>query len=104
MTYKLFLDDVRNPPDNSWILARSYEDAVRLVNTHGIPNTVSFDHDLGDNVPTGKDFANFLIDLDLDSNIMPKDFTFFVHSANPCGAENIRGVLESYINFKNTQE
>ena len=104
MTYQLFLDDLRQAPDSSWIVARTYGEAVDIVIERGFPNMVSFDHDLGDDQPTGKDFANFLINTDLDDNSMPDNFQYLVHSANPVGAENIRSVIDGYLQFKGIVE
>ncbi len=102
--FKLFLDDVRDPPDDTWTLARSYSEAVALVEQHGFPDEVSFDHDLG-KAPvledkSGLDFAHFLINLDLDTGAMPNNFTFHVHSANPAGRDNIVGLMEGYLRFR----
>lgn len=62
--YNLFLDDLRDPvdcltymhkrigffntmyADEPWIIVRNYEDFVQVVETDGLPQTVSFDHDL----------------------------------------------------------
>jgi hypothetical protein len=95
----LFLDDNRIPPDLTWYLARSYDEAVRIVQKHGFPDHVSFDHDLGDG-PSGMDFAHWLVEIDLDHDIMPVNFTFSVHSANPVGKANIEGLLNGYIGWK----
>ena len=54
--YHLFLDDNRHPKDVTWIelplvewtVVRSYKEFVKTVEEFGIPATVSFDHDLGD--------------------------------------------------------
>src|SRR5882672_2251390 len=101
MTYKLFLDDIRQPPDDTWVIARSYEEGVNIVQERGFPSVVSFDHDLGKwDEKTGKDFANFLIDYDLDHNIITGDFKFVVHSANPAGAANIQSIMDGYLRFK----
>src|ERR1044071_4353893 len=97
---KLFLDDLLDPPNGlSWWIARSYEEAVTLVQKHGFPEHVSFDHDLGDG-PTGMDFAHYMIEIDLDHGIMPKNFTYTVHSANPIGEKNIEALLDGYIRWK----
>lgn len=82
------------------MLARSYDDAVAMVTVFGFPQMVSFDHDLGTE-KTGLDFAHFLINLDIDTNLMPDGFTYTVHSANPVGRANIEGLLESYLRFRN---
>jgi hypothetical protein len=104
MSYKLFLDDIRQAPDSSWIIARTYEEAVDIVIERGFPNMISFDHDLGYNQPTGKDFANFLIDVDLIDDSMPDDFHYIIHSANLVGAENIKSILDRYLQFKGIVE
>lgn len=103
MNYRLFLDDVREvrdvyPDDDpaTWEVCRSFDEAAGRL-AMGWPRHVSLDHDLGDALPTGMDFAKFLVELDLITGQMPEDFTFEVHSANPPGAANIRGLLEGYM-------
>lgn len=44
---KLFLDDVRNPPDDTWVVVRSYDEFVNYIEKEGVPDFISFDHDLG---------------------------------------------------------
>ena len=102
---KLYLDDVRDLPDESFLLARSYEEAVLFVKENGIPPFISFDHDLGvdennDLLPTGFDFAKWLVEMDMDNIYkFPENFSFNVHSANPVGKANIEGYLKNYLNF-----
>jgi hypothetical protein len=99
----LYLDDIRTPVTPSdWQICRSYEEAVTYCTVFGCPSLISFDHDLGDEVPTGYDLAKWLVELDLDADgkFIPRDFTFNVHSANPVGAENIKGVLNRYLAFR----
>jgi hypothetical protein len=101
---KLFLDDKREPKnvglyDHDWIVVRSYAEAIEFVTTFGFPDEISFDHDLGMG-ETGLDFAHFLIDLDLDNGLMPANFVYNVHSANPVGRENIAGLLDRYLQWK----
>jgi hypothetical protein len=99
--YKLYLDDIRTPKTDGWVIKRSYEEAVVHVLEYGFPNYVSFDHDLGDaDDKTGLDFAKFLVELDQITMHMPKDFDFNVHSANPVGAANIRHFMEGYLRHK----
>jgi hypothetical protein len=102
MNYALFLDDIRFPPEKgTWVIARNFAQAVNIVLKNGYPKFISFDHDLGDDSPTGYDFAKWLVERDLDVHDMPKDFSFTVHSANPVGAQNIANVLNRYLQFKN---
>ena len=102
MTYRMFVDDVRDPewtyPDDAegWVVVRDYTSAVALVCQHGWPNHVSFDHDLGTG-PSGYDFAHWLVQHDLEHGGMPADFSYRVHSANPIGAVNIHGLVSGYL-------
>lgn len=100
MTYKLFLDDLRNPAnaDWDWVIVRSSEEAMQVLHNHGMPRFISFDHDLGGE-DTAIIFILKMIDMCLDdpSTKFPRDY--FVHSANPVGAENIRGLMDCFIKF-----
>jgi hypothetical protein len=51
---KIYLDDVRTPKDDTWVVVRSYYELVNLVQKVGIKNigTISLDHDLGDSAMT----------------------------------------------------
>lgn len=96
MTYKLFLDDLRDPVTNDWIIARDYKQAVRIVMMRGIPSELALDHDLGDG-PTGYDFVKWLVDYDFGVHQITADFNFSIHSQNPVGAENMRRYLTNYL-------
>ena len=124
----LWLDDLRNPFLNiegrlpkekgeiHWVL--NYEQFVQWIEKFGLPNIISFDHDLADEhytpkeywhdyqiskeyqdaqnytEKTGKDCANWLVDYCLDNNLsLPK---YYVHSANPVGADNILFLLDNF--------
>lgn len=107
MTYRMFVDDIRNPDwvyadqdVSDWQVCRTMEEAQHVISDLGWPTWISFDHDLGDNIPTGYDLAHWLVEQDLDGNVMPADFTFVVHSANPVGAANIQGLLDAYMRHK----
>ena len=109
MGYRLFLDDERTPSDvfehidadpvylEEWVVVRTVDEAKAVVEERGFPSSVSFDHDLGEDVPTGKDLANWLVERDLDTGDLPEGFEFRVHSRNPTGAANIRGLMEGYL-------
>ena len=98
--YNLFLDDIREPVQYYNIdfkVARTYDEATDLVLKYGLPQFVSFDHDLGDTSEqekTGYTFAKFLIDYMLDNDIYVP-FNYHVHSANPVGKKNIESYLEN---------
>ena len=120
MTYMLYLDDMRYPPDDclDWRIARNYHDAVWYVKTYGLPHHISFDHDLADihyeqpdyghsddfmvkdSAPyefTGYDFAKWLCQWIMDNEPDLNGFTYNVHSANPIGAENIRRYMTNFM-------
>lgn len=105
MTYRMFIDDLRDPPDGSWVIARTSSDALEYMREHGCPMEISFDHDLG-----GEDIAMRVvkqmveIDLDAGGKFIPAGFVFFVHSANPVGASNIEGYLNCYLAQRLGQE
>jgi len=111
---KLFLDDCRNPPDSSWDVVRSYAAFVEYVEKNGVPDVISFDHDLGaehykeysriENArlegriesiqyhsfeeKTGYDCAKWLV----ERGTLPQ--TVYVHSLNPVGRKNILFIME----------
>jgi hypothetical protein len=70
-----------------------------------MPSYISFDHDLGDNEPTGYDIAKTIVDVDMEAvneeAKLPKDFHFYVHSQNPIGKANIEGLLNNYLRIIN---
>lgn len=97
MTYKLYLDDIREPKQAGYVVVRNFYEAANYVTEHGFPSYISFDHDLGEDKLTGYDFAKWLVEYDLRHGLMPADFDYNVHSANPVGAANIRGLLDCYL-------
>lgn len=99
---KLYLDDKRAKPWNYDILVMSGQEAQGYCAEHGCPSHISFDHDLGLLSINGYEFAQWLINVDLDSNqtFIPTDFTFNVHSANPVGRENIKKLLTQYLEVR----
>lgn len=101
----LYLDDERTPKDGRpWIIARTAQQAKDLVLKNGMPDFISFDHDLGiegSKEESGYDFAKWLTEMDMDGKIqIPDNFEWYVHSANPEGAKNIRGIMNSYMQHK----
>jgi len=49
-TFWLYLDDMRTPMDQNWIVVRSYDEFCMAVHQYGLENIerISFDHDLGE--------------------------------------------------------
>jgi hypothetical protein len=115
----LFLDDIRNPKDcllymhpkiqdieiyrKEWQIVRSYSEFVTWIETNGLPDFISFDHDLG--LPeeqsqelNGMTCAKWLVNYCLDNDLKLPDFV--VHSSNPAGAKNIEELLKGFGEWK----
>ena len=105
---KLYLDDVRNPKTEGWTVVRNYEEFVKHIEIYGLPEEVSFDHDLAEvhydpitqqegfvyHEKTGYDCAKWLCDYCWTNGIpIP---TWNVHSANPVGRDNIIQLIENF--------
>lgn len=88
--YKLYLDDIRNPISDDWIICRSSSEALDYITNHGQPTFISFDHDLG-----GDDTSMVFLKA-LSTMVDEPTFDYIVHSANPIGAQNIISYLESW--------
>ena len=113
----LFLDDLRIPSEaysysfnpvfleKDWIIVRSYTEFVEWITQNGLPDCVSFDHDLSDveslQEKTGFDCANWLIDYCLDNQLQCP--AFYCHSMNPVGKTKILGLLEQFKLFQKSQ-
>lgn len=113
----LFLDDVRQPIHAyhytlnksylmDWDVVTNYDEFIKYITNNGIPDVISFDHDLGDehytNNPnidytsfkekTGYDCAKWLIDYCIDNDLdFPK--VIYIHSMNPYGSLNIESIF-----------
>jgi len=115
----LFLDDIRNPTDcllymqikiedieiyrKEWQIVRSYSEFGTWIVINGLPDFISFDHDLG--LPeeqteelNGMSCAKWLVNYCLDYDLILPDFV--VYSSNPAGAKNIEGLLKGFGEFK----
>ena len=91
---KIYLDDLRKPYDENWIVARTVQEFQQLVLTEEPLTHISFDHDLGEDagapVPSGMDATKWFVEFCLDNPSYGENLQeVMVHSANPAGAENI---------------
>ena len=124
--YALFLDDGRQPKDVKWIdlppyhwlVVTNYKEFVKTVKEKGIPETISFDHDLADehyaeysaahdrnsesfgtiryellHEKTGMDCARWLAHLCVERKVPVP--LYYIHTLNPIGRQNIFSILES---------
>lgn len=130
----LWLDDSRNPflnvegkvPEGcaKIIWARNYDEFTELIELFGLPDVISFDHDLGD-VPdpldfwnnygekaayiegsewrekTGYDCAKWLVAYCEDrEHTIPR---CYIHSGNNVGSDNIKACINNFIKRKATE-
>lgn len=91
---KLWVDDIRDAPDESWVVARKVLQAVRLIHLFDLEE-ISLDHDI-DNRPDDETFmpiAYFIGAFYLMSKTQPK---ITIHSINPVGAKDMQTLLAQY--------
>lgn len=99
MSYTLFLDDERDPlwDMQDAVVVRNVNEAIGHVALNGLPHVISFDHDLGKGQDSAMFFMWHLIDQHLDARInLEKVKRVVIHSANPVGAENLRGLWDGF--------
>jgi len=99
MTYKLFLDDIRDPRttpayfgfDDDFFkdiaIARSYEEALLIMHRNGLPYVLMLDYHLGDSDHSGLDVVKQFISIaeSVPAELSP-DFKYYIHTDSPiCG-------------------
>lgn len=133
MGFKLFLDDERKPGDVTWVngwvygqyeIVRSYYEFVNMIENFGVPEHVSFDHDLDDD-----HYVQMIVDMQKNSTgqlayataekLIDHDYgpvktgydcakwlvhhcidhelpfpTYTIHSMNPVGSQRIAEYIE----------
>lgn len=130
MKKALYLDDVRTPTTTipeyePWYVVRNYDEFVDWITNNGVPDLISFDHDLaqehmndyfeqvavkGYQVPdymtykekTGLDCARWLAEYIQVNNLQLKAVS--VHSHNPVGASNIHSFINGFKRHMGWQE
>lgn len=102
MNWNLYLDDERYPKtDKNWTIARTVQQAQRLILKNGLPIEMSLDHDLGKRRLECIRFVEWLVytkKYDLRNVIIN------IHSANPIGSANMRGLIDSWNKFLNSED
>jgi len=86
---KLWVDDKRTPPDDSWIWAKTYDETIAHIKT-GV-DIISLDHDLGEE-KTGYDIAKYIEEHVVLQDMLYPDIR--IHSANPVGRKNIQATID----------
>ena len=86
------MDDERDPKTpGPWIIVRSYDDFVTMIENFGVPNEISFDNDLQTEME-GYDCAKWLVKQKYDL----RNVKVNVHSANPKAPENIYTLISNW--------
>ena len=105
MNHYIYLDDIRN--DNHWFnvnlghnewcfhLCRNMDAVTTLIQAilysgESASFIMDFDHDLGENEPSGYDICKWVVE-----NQIPL-IGFHIHSMNPVGVMNMRQLLTHY--------
>lgn len=122
MKRSLYIDDQRTPTTTipgyePWNIVRNYDEFVNWITENGVPDLISFDHDLADEhmtdyykqmleqeyqhpdydsytEKTGLDCARWLVEYIQINNLELKLVS--VHSHNPVGAANIQSFINGF--------
>jgi hypothetical protein len=94
----IFLDDVRDSPDDSWVLVRNVKSCLKLLKTETV-DTLSLDHDLGSEKIEETGYAVLLwIErriISKKSYVPPR--SIIIHSANPVGRDRMYAAIKSIL-------
>jgi len=110
------LENISGIPNGNWDIVRTYDQFVDYLEKNGIPDVISFDHDLSDEMmryyhvvtsktgeinyedittKSGLCCAKYLAAVCLEQN---KKFPiWYVHSANKWGASNIKNYITDFL-------
>lgn len=94
---KLWIDDLRTPPDDTWDWVTTSNAAIAFLKAFQeeglvwVPReSISFDHDLG-----GDDTTRPVVIWMIENDYRFKHYN--VHSQNPIGRDWLAGMIERYL-------
>ena len=91
-----FYNDFKSEYEPKFVWVRTFEEFTDYILEHGVPEFVSFDHDLGKGLKKGAECAAWLKNYCArEGKPLPK---FYAHSANPNGRREINSVMLSEMN------
>lgn len=98
MNTKLWVDDIRMPPDDTYDIARTFGDAiVKLTATNY--TDIYLDHDLADFTDmrerTGYDVVMWLVERKYQGFEVPLRYHYL--TANPVGRKNMKELVARYL-------
>jgi hypothetical protein len=102
MSYNIFIDPAKEPQRDGrkWQTARSTTAAAAIMKQLGAPKAISINYDLGKDEPYGADIARWLVQLDLNHNILTNDVEFLIHGGSIVDATNMKLIINNYLKFK----
>ena len=92
-SYKLFIDDERQPVAAGWVIARTSKEAIHIIRTFGLPIEIAFDYDLGGDDTTKKVLQWLFTFVEHENLVFDENFRYSVHSQNPVGAKYVRDFM-----------
>src|SRR6056300_262203 len=107
-----------NPTDHDITWVKNYDDFTDWIVNNGLPDVVCFDHDLGQDIAieryttggmsktqakklkkletmSGFDATKWMVNYCMDNDLRLPNW--YIQSANPVGAENIKSYLQSFV-------
>src|SRR5262245_28602856 len=87
---RLWIDDLRPPPDEGWYWAKSSAEALSVLGCD--VREISFDHDLGGDdtaMPVAREIERMAYEGAIHA------IAWHIHSANPVGRANLKAAMES---------
>lgn len=110
---KLFVDDIRNAPDESWTVARTVNSAIKAIAMFHF-DEISLDHDISHQVhvdelsrpyPCSETFQAVAHYIALKYNVerlpgSPPVPLVTLHTSNPVGAQEMKQILSPHVNVE----
>lgn len=103
---KLFIDDIRNAPNESWSVARTITSAIACISRFGnIIEEISLDHDISHQVTVGSLSRPYPCEetyqavchyIGLYYEGKDKRPKITLHTSNPVGAAQMKDILNHY--------
>lgn len=107
---KLWVDDIRNAPDDTWTVARTVTSAIAIIAQWGNDmKEISLDHDISHQVSIGTSLERpfpceetfqavaWFIAFRYSSPFVPK---ITIHTSNPVGAATLDSILRTRLDFE----
>jgi hypothetical protein len=99
---KIFLDDVRPAPDDTWILCSDPDEVISLLQREDVTE-ISLDHDLGDELLHDKDYCNSVKEktgydvlLWIEAQVITTNYIppkISIHTSNPAARKRMEACL-----------